>query len=219
MKRLRVLLSEASSLTAREHLTVLGTAGVRVEAMGSDRFALCRWSHWARRLHRCPAPGTDPAGYLQAVSAVLAEGGFDALLPTHEQAWLFAVARDRLPPAAPVALAPAETFARVQSKAAFARLLDELGAPQPRWWPVEDDTAPGPILHPYFLKAAFSTAGLGVRQVRTPADRARALIELRASGQELIAQAPARGQYGQVQALFSNGRLVAAHLTHSAARG
>jgi len=93
-----VLLSEASSLTAREHLTVLGTAGVRVEAMSSDPFALCRWSRWARRLHRCPAPGTDPAGYLQAVSAVLAEGGFDALLPAHEQAWLFAVGRDRLPP-------------------------------------------------------------------------------------------------------------------------
>ena len=76
MTRLRVLLSEASSLTAREHLTVLGMAGVRVEAMGSDRFALCRWSRWARRLHPCPASGTDPAGYLQAVSAVLAEGGF-----------------------------------------------------------------------------------------------------------------------------------------------
>src|SRR6516164_2492978 len=95
--RLRVLLSEASSLTAREHLTVLGTAGVRVEAMSSDPFALCRWSRWARQLHRCPASGTDPAGYLQAVSAVLTEGGFDALLPAHEQAWLFAVRRDRLP--------------------------------------------------------------------------------------------------------------------------
>ena len=67
-----------------------------------------------------PCSGTDPAGYLQAVSALLAGGGFDALLPTHEQAWLFAVARDRLPPAAPVTLAPAEAFARVHSKAAFA---------------------------------------------------------------------------------------------------
>jgi hypothetical protein len=105
--RSRVLLSEASSLTAREHLTVLGTAGVRVELMSSDPFALCHWSRWARRLHDCPASGTDPAGYLQAVSAVLTGGGFDALLPTHEQAWLFAVGRDRLPPAAPVALAPA----------------------------------------------------------------------------------------------------------------
>ena len=109
------------------------------------------------------------------------------------------------PPRGAGGAGPAESLARVQSKIAFARLLDELGAPQPRWWPVEDDTVPGQIPCPYFLKAAFSTAGLGVRQVRTPADRARALIELRASGQELIAQAPAPGQDGQVQALFDDG--------------
>jgi hypothetical protein len=153
------------------------------------------------------------------VSAVLAKGGFDALLPTHEQAWLFAVARDRLPPAAPVALAPAESFARVHSKVAFARLLDELGAPQPRWWPVVDDTVPEQIPYPYFLKSAFSTAGQGVRRVQTPADRASALAELRLSGQELIAQAPAPGQYGQVQALFDQGRLVAAHTSVQAGQG
>jgi len=218
-KRLRVLRSEASRLTAREHLTVLGAAGVRVEAMSSDPFALCHWSRWTRRLHRCPAPGADPAGHLRAVSAVLAAGGFDALLPTHEQAWLFAVARDRLPPAAPVAPAPAEGFARVQSKVAFARLLDELGAPQPRWWLVEDDTVLGQIPYPYFLKAAFSAAGQGVRAVRAPGDRARALAELRAGGQELIAQASATGQYGQVQALFDDGRLVAAHTSVLAGEG
>ena len=218
-KRLRVLLSEASSLTAREHLVVLGRAGVRVEVMASDPLALCRWSRWARRLHRCPAPGIDPGGYLQAVGAVLAGGGFDALLPTHEQAWLFAVGRDRLPRSAPVALAPVEAFARVQSKAAFARLLDELGAPQPRWWLVTGETVPGEVPCPYFLKAAFSTAGQGVRLVRTPADHDRALGELRASGQELIAQAPAPGQYGQVQALFDAGRLVAAHTSVLAGQG
>src|SRR5262249_21904602 len=103
--RLRVLLSEASSLTARGLLTVLGAVGVRVEAMSSAPCAWCRWSRWARRLHRCPASGTDPAGYLHAVSAVLAGGGFDALLPTHEQAWLFAAGRDRPLPVAPGALA------------------------------------------------------------------------------------------------------------------
>jgi biotin carboxylase len=107
----------------------------------------------------------------------------------------------------------------VQSKVAFARLLDELGAPQPRWWPVEDGTVPGQIPYPYFLKSAFSTAGQGVRQVRTPAERVRALAELRASGQELIAQALAPGQYGQVQALFDHGRLVAAHTSVQAGPG
>jgi hypothetical protein len=67
-----------------------------------------------------PVSRYRPGRYLRAVSAVLAAGEFDALLPIREQAWLFAVARDRLPPAAPVALAPPESFARVQSKVAGA---------------------------------------------------------------------------------------------------
>src|SRR5262249_41475242 len=58
-----------------------------------------------------------------------------------------------------------------------------------------------------------------VRLVRTPAEHASALTELRASGQELIAQAPAPGQYGQVQALFDYRRLVAAHTSVQAGRG
>ena len=170
-----------------------------------------------RRLHRCPPPGIDPAGYLQAVSAFLAAGGFDALLPTHEQAWLFAVARDRLPPAAPVALAPAESFARVQSKVAFARLLDELGAPQPRWWRVgADDTVLGQIPYPY-LPCSVPPGRVSARYAHP--QTGPALAGLRASGQELIAQAPAPGQYGQVQALFDDGRLVAAHTSVLAGQG
>ena len=206
---IRVLLSEASSLTAREHLTVLGRAGVRVEAMSSDPFALCRWSRWLRALHRCPAAASDPEGYLAAVARVLASGRFDALLPTHEQAWLFAVARDRLPAATPVALAPAGSFRRVQSKIEFARLLDELGAPQPRWWLAGDEESLAGLAFPYFLKAPFSTAGQGVRPVRDAGERRRALAQL--GGGPLLAQEPAAGQYGQVQALFREGRLLAAH--------
>lgn len=216
---MRVLLSEASSLTAREHVTVLGQAGVQIEVMSSDPIALCRWSRWVRRLHRCPPAGADPGGYLDAVAGVLAGGGFDALLPTHEQAWLFAVARHRLPQAAPVALAPAGAFARVQSKIAFARLLDELSVPQPRWWRVADDASLDEVPYPYFLKTAFSTAGQGVQAVRTPADRRQALDRLRARSRDLMAQAPAAGQYGQVQALFDHGRLVAAHTSVQAGTG
>lgn len=216
MSGTRVLLSEASSLTAREHVTVLGRSGVRVEAMSSDPFALCRWSRWVRRLHRCPPAGSDPLGYLDAVSAVLATGDVDALLPTHEQAWLFALARDRLPAGAPVALAPAAAFERVQSKIAFARLLDELDLPQPRWRLADASDA---LPYPYFLKSAYSTAGQGVRLVRDGAELRRALRVLRGGGGPLMAQRPAAGRYGQVQALFDHGRTVAAHTSVQAGTG
>jgi len=43
----------------------------------------------------------DPEGYLAAIAAALREGRYDALLPTHEQAWLFAAGRHLLPADAP----------------------------------------------------------------------------------------------------------------------
>ena len=90
MTRLRVLLSEASILMTREHLTVLGTAGVRMEAMSSDSFA-------------------------------------------------------------------------------FARLLDELGAPQPRWWPVEPPDTYDLLALPAAADSACPTRLAGAQSWNCPA--------------------------------------------------
>ena len=129
---LRILFSEGSSLTAREFLSVLGPAGHHIEALDPNPACICRFSRWMRRLHAAPPSGADPLGYLAAVKAVMAGGRFDVLLPTHEQAWLFAAGRRLLAPGAPVAVAAAAAFSRVARKIAFAQLLNELSLPQPR---------------------------------------------------------------------------------------
>ncbi len=94
---MRVLLSEASSLTAREHLSVLGPSGIRVDVASGSRLAIARFSRWCRRVVRVPRSADDPRGYLAAIAAALRDGRYDALLPTHEQAWLFAAGRHLLP--------------------------------------------------------------------------------------------------------------------------
>lgn len=93
---MQVLLSEASSLTAREHLSVLGPSGIQVAVASGSRLAIARFSRWCRRLVRVPRSADDPKGYLAAIGA-LREDRYDALLPTHEQAWLFAAGRHLLP--------------------------------------------------------------------------------------------------------------------------
>jgi hypothetical protein len=211
MVRFRVLLSEGSSLTAREVLTCLGPAGHHVEALDPDRLCIARFSRWTRKLHPCPRSGADPVGYLEAVKRVVDEQRIDVVLPTHEQAWLFAAGAPLLP-GAPVAVAAAASFDRVQSKVEFARLLDELRLPQPRWRLIGDPSDLKDLPFPYWLKSAFSTAGRGVRLVadeQSRADAERDLLE--AIGAPVMAQEPARGQYAQVQGLFDRGRLVAAH--------
>jgi len=61
------------------------------------------------------------------------------------------------------------------------------------------------------VKASYGTAGRAVRQVETREQERQAIRDLSGDGGPVIGQAPAPGRYGQVQALFEHGRLVAAH--------
>ena len=210
--RPRILLTEGSSLTAREVLTCLGPLGWHLEALDPDRLCIARLSRWLAKVHRCPPAGRDPLGYLACLEATVVERQIDAVLPTHEQAWLLAAAGQLLSPALPLAVAGASAFERVQSKLRFAILLDELGLPQPGWRRVRSVAEEIDLDFPYWLKAAFSTAGRGVRLVGDERSRDAGLAELLTDGgAEVMAQARARGRYGQVQGLFDRGRLVAVH--------
>ena len=60
------------------------------------------------------------------------------------------------------------------------------------------------------MKASYGTAGRAVRRVETAEQERQAVRELSGAG-VVMGQAPAAGQYGQVQAQFDRGRLVAAH--------
>src|SRR5207302_5216435 len=113
----KILLSEGSSLSSRETITALGLAGHRVELMSSDPLCLGRFSRFVGRVHRAPASGADPDGYLAAVMEVVKTSTIDALIPVHEQAYLFAAARKKLPPGLGIALADFDAFEQVQSKA------------------------------------------------------------------------------------------------------
>ena len=214
---MRVLLSEGSSLTAREFVTTLGPHGHRIEVLDPDPLCLVRWSRWVRRVHQCPSAGRDPLGYLDVVRGLLENEGYDVLLPTHEQAWLFSVAKERLGQRVGLAVAAPSAFARVESKIEFARLLDQVGLRQPAWTIVEESTTLW--TYPCYLKAPFSTAGLGVRLVRNDTERARAQAELARASSELMVQAPADGVYCQIQGLFDHGKLLAAHTSQQRATG
>jgi len=209
---IRVLLTEGSSLTSREVVSCLGPLGYHLEVLDPDVLCLARHSRWVDRVHRCPRAGRDPLAYVDFLTGIVAARAIDVVLPTHEQAWLLAVARPRLPDDVAVALADAHAFAEVQSKLRFARLLDELGIPQPQWRVVTGVGDLADLAYPYWLKAAFSTAGRGVREVVDAATRDRALGELLGDDAvPVMAQQPAVGQYGQAQGLFEAGRLIAAH--------
>ena len=211
MVRERVLLSEGSSLTARETMTILGSRGIGVDVASASGWPLASFSTWCRGVRRVPSAERDPVGYLRAIDALLASGRYRALLATHEQAWLLAAGRRYLPHASGrLAVAGASAFEQVQSKIAFAGVCDELGIPQPAWHEVHCEADLDRIGYPVWVKAAYSTAGRGVVRAGTRAEALSAWRVLRSDGAAVMVQAPARGTYRQVAALFDHGRLIAA---------
>ena len=90
----KILLSEGTSLSAREAINTLGLSGRVVDVCAPTRWCLGGFSRWVRRVHRTPAVGVDPGGYVQAVRSLCETQPFDVLLPVHEQAYLFAALRE-----------------------------------------------------------------------------------------------------------------------------
>ena len=126
-KQLHVLVTEGSSTSAREAITILGLSGHRVEVCDPSPYCLARFSRFVRKFHRCPGLRTDPAGFLTFVERLLATQHFDVLLPTHEQGFLFARVQERLAGKVAFALPSFASYRTAHSKASFSRLLDRLG--------------------------------------------------------------------------------------------
>jgi predicted ATP-grasp superfamily ATP-dependent carboligase len=219
----RILLSEGSSLSARETVTALGLAGFRVELVSSDPLCLARFSRFVRRVHPAPPSGADPDGYLAAVLDVVTRRSIDVLMPVHEQAYLFAAARHRFPVGLGIALADFMAFEQVQSKTALTMLLARIDVPQPATEivnSVQDLALERPF--PYFVKAAFGTASSGVRRVDNATQRDALSRELEQRGgfaEGVVVQAAANGPLERAQAVFDHGRLIAINIYRQIASG
>jgi predicted ATP-grasp superfamily ATP-dependent carboligase len=219
----KILLSEGSSLSAREAITALGLAGHRVELISSDPMCLGRFSRFVARVHAAPASGQDPDGYLAAVLALVKARAIDAVLPVHEQAYLFAAAGQRLPAGIGMALAEFTAFEQVQSKANLADLLTRLGVPQPATQVVRTPAAFATARpYPYFVKAAFGTASVGVWRVKDDRQRdalAEQFAQTGAFADGLLIQQAIVGTLERTQAVFDRGRLVACHIYRQVVEG
>jgi len=213
----RILLSEGSSLSARESITALGVAGYPVDMCDPDSLCLGRFSRFVRRYYRCPAVGRNPWAYMDFVCSLLSRGQHDVLFPAHEQAFLFSRMRRQIPPTVALAVPEFRSFLRIQSKGALVRTLTELSIPQPESLIVrtEAELLEGHPL-PFFLKTDYGTASTGTWRVNNkealtqlvPELKSRGLFE---AGSQLVIQGAVRGSVERVQAVFDAGRLVAIH--------
>jgi predicted ATP-grasp superfamily ATP-dependent carboligase len=222
MKRdLRILLTEGSSLSARQTLTALGPLGYSIDVCDPQPgWCLARFSRYVRKLFRCPPFDLDPAGYLAFLVARLKSDRYDVLFPVHDQAYLLSRFRDDLAPLSGLAVPPFDVVRRMQSKAEFIRVLEELALPHPE---TVICTAPaevsGDIRLPAYLKLAHSTAGCGVWHVSDRRELKSLLAQLPQESGELLIQQPGQGAFCVAQSVFQEGRLVAVHCYQARAQG
>jgi predicted ATP-grasp superfamily ATP-dependent carboligase len=220
---LRVLVSEGSSTSAREAVTILGLAGHIVEICDPSPWCLARFSRYVRKFHRCPGLRDDPAGYLAFVEQLLAARHFDVLLPAHEQGFLLARVRQRLADQVGLALPDFASYRIAHSKAGFSRLIDGLGLPQPQTQIVQSENElRAAVRFPNVIKTSVGTASRGVWFVRDQADLERALSDLNAAGafaDEVLVQEFCAGTTEKAQSVFCRGGLIGFHAYRQLAAG
>ena len=237
-KPLRVLVSEGNSTSAREAVTVLGLSGHLIEVCDPSPYCLVRFSRFVDRFHRCPGLRDDPAGFLSFVEKLLAARHFDVLLPTHEQGFLFARARQRLEGRVGLALPSFASYRTVHSKAGFSRLLDQLGLPQPATAIVKSERELRDATRlPCLIKTSVGTASRGIWFVRDDDDLEGVLQDLKtqglnipglnmqglgasgAFGDEVLVQDLIAGTIEKAQAVFCRGQLIGFHAYRQVAAG
>jgi len=214
--RLKILLSEGSSVSARQTLFGLGRRH-HIELVDPNPLCQCRFSSLVRRWHRCPVMGKDPAGYIRCVKELLERRRYDVLFPTHDQIYLLTRFRDLLSPRTAIVGPHFDALRQMQSKTQFLRLAEAVDLPVPATRVARSE---GELLaecrYPCFVKAAHGTASLGVRLVNSDEELKAALaffeqVGLWAEGGEVVAQQVAPGCQCVVTVAFQRGRLVAAH--------
>jgi predicted ATP-grasp superfamily ATP-dependent carboligase len=222
-KSLGVLLTEASSTSARQALYALGRLGYRVDIVNPQPFCLGRFSRYVRAWYRCPPFAAEPAAYMRTLLSRLRSGRYDVLIPVHDQVYLLARFRDELERYVAVALPPLAALEQVQSKATFLKLLDALSLPYPATTVVQStEELRRPWSFPCYVKLAYGTAGTGVWYIRDQADMDRLISELKAGEpqhEDILVQQPAQGVFRVTQAVFQRGRLIAAHSYQARALG
>ena len=214
---MRVLLSDGTGLTARQSAGLLSEAGHEVEVLSPDPWCLCRFTRHVRRVHRVPAYGADPFGWLEAALDIAVRRRADLLLPTQEQVAVLAKAADRLDAAGVRTVVPGfAALAQVQDKLAAFATLTRLGLPQP---PASVVTGRRELESydtlPVFVKTPIGTASTGVCRVSTSGELRRLAARHDEDGVfaagGVLAQRPVSGPLVMAQSVFAHGELVAFH--------
>ncbi len=127
----RVLITGARAPVALHLARLFHAAGHSVLLADTHRFPISRGTRIAG-YERLPPPRGNVATYGEAVERLVRDEGIELVIPTCEEVFFLAAARDLHRATIPLFAPPLKTLAQAHHKGAFARLATGLGADPPR---------------------------------------------------------------------------------------
>jgi hypothetical protein len=223
-RRLSILMTEGSSISARQILYDLGRRHT-IDVLDPDPSCQCRVSTLIRRWHPSPSFTADPCGFLRCLGERLRYGRYDLVLPPHDEVYLLSRVRQPLRRMVRIAIPEFDVITVLQSKLQFHALAKELQLPQPEAHVLADQQEIDRWSdYPRYAKLDFGTAGQTTRLVQSRTELEAALRDFErhgwwSPGMPVLMQKPATGAQGFVRAVFQHGRLIAHHATVLRRRG
>jgi predicted ATP-grasp superfamily ATP-dependent carboligase len=192
--------------------------GHTIDVCDFQSLCLGRFSRYVRAFYRCPPFNTAPRAYLDFLEERLRREHYDVLFPVHDQVFLLARCRQRFVGKVGLALPDFAAVEQLQSKAAFARLLQTLALPQPRTTVLGDPQELREIDdYPCYVKLNYSTAGQGVWRVENRENMQLVMQSLPPG--KIVVQQAIDGTYHAAQCVFQHGTLVGVHCYRARAVG
>jgi hypothetical protein len=221
---MKVLLTDASGLTARQLSTILSLKNHTVHVLSPRGITLTKTTRHVSHVHRVPPFGLDPYAWLDAALAVISneKDKFNVLICSQEQVAVISAEIDRVR-ATGVAVAVPEFGAlrKVMDKVSACSTLRNYGLSQPESaiitsiQDLDEKNSKFEDFIPGFVKLPIATGSTGVRRVLS-------IHELRATcldwgvfekGKEgkVLVQKEITGPLLMICGVFSRGQLVAWH--------
>lgn len=159
---MRVLVTGARSPAALDLARDLSTAGAEVHVADSSGARIARWSRAPARFHRLRPPALDLDGFRRDIADLSARLVPDLVVPTCEEVFHLAAAREAGVDVGPLLAPSLETLDTLHAKDRFNILALRLGLDAPETRLLDGPFDAGALDLPHLvLKACYSRFGVG----------------------------------------------------------
>lgn len=218
---MKVLLSDASSLTSRQIATILSRQNHEVSVLSPPGLTLSKLTRHVFKIHTVPPFGADPYAWLETALSVLKSGNIDILLCTQEQVAILSAEINKVKEmGVRIAVPSFDSLRKVMGKLDAVQTLRNAGLPQPESAVVLSQAAAQSCVHliPGYLKTPIGTGSLGIRKVTSLPKLEQGFASFSAegvfnseNGEKLLLQKETQGPLLMVCGVFEDGHLRAWH--------